>query len=58
LKCDFAAARSRYEESLVLAREVGDKSLVAWALSFLAEIAIILKRLLCGKIKRKSTWKE
>jgi predicted ATPase/DNA-binding CsgD family transcriptional regulator len=40
LKCDFAAARSRYEESLVLAREVGDKSLVAWALSFLAGIAV------------------
>ncbi len=40
LKCDFAAARSRYEESLVLSREVGDKSLVAWALSFLAGIAV------------------
>jgi hypothetical protein len=35
LRGDFAAARSRLEESLVLSREVGDKTYAAWALVFL-----------------------
>src|SRR5438270_9683680 len=36
----LAAARLRFEESLVLARAVGDKILVAWALDGMAMVAI------------------
>jgi ATP/maltotriose-dependent transcriptional regulator MalT len=40
LREDYAAARSWFEESLVLSREVGDKAYAAWALVFLAYEAL------------------
>ena len=39
-KTDLAAARSRFEESLVLSREVGNKAYTAWAYAELAWVAL------------------
>ena len=40
LREDYAAARSWFEEGLVLSREVGDKAYAAWTLDFLADEAL------------------